>query len=107
MTTLKAWFDAAVTHGTVYYVAHVSKSGMHARYTLYTIADGQLVKAWPDKGEGFDAELASKLGFSLKKRAWVRNGCGYNRVHDILDSMASLFGKFRGDLPRQESLHDS
>ena len=98
--TLKEWFNAALEHGTVYYVldnAPRDGMGMHA-YQLATIVmrEGRpcLERAWPmsDTTHNYDTALAKTLGHRLSKRAWCRSGCGYDRVHDILYSIAREFG---------------
>lgn len=93
--TLKDWWKAACTHGTIYYITeHISRTGMGAAYTLYTIAehDGKpyLALAWPDDENGYNEKLAKALGFRMRKvgyRAWYRGGCGYDRVRDVIDSI--------------------
>lgn len=93
---LKHWYEAAKLHGTVYYVREdKSRTNMSGAYSLYTIVhsdkgarETRLERAWPDSGEGYDDKLAKFLGFRLSKRAWHRNGCGYNRVRAILDDIA-------------------
>ncbi len=95
---LEKWFQQAIKRGVVYYVTEkVARSGMSASFSLYVVDDdGRLERAWPleDKGAGWEysEKLASALGFSVKRRAWHRGGIGYNRVHDILYSMARHFG---------------
>lgn len=97
--TLENWWKQAKRRGVVYYVTErVSRSGMGASYTLYVVdRDGTLERAWPSSpcpgGHTYDAKLASALGFRLGKnlRAWYRGGCGYDRVHDVLDSIARHF----------------
>lgn len=72
---------------------------MSAYYSLYTVSRGRLERAWPDAEDGFDAALAKELGFSLRRRAWRRNGCGYNRPHDVMYSIARHFEKRKPGTP--------
>ncbi len=107
---LAAWWDAAKAHGTIYTRTDVSRSGMSAVVLLWTVgamrADERpaIICAWPDShspapanGDGnviecFDA-CAKSIGFSLKRRAFVVGGCGFNRAFEVADRVARLFGE--------------
>lgn len=97
--TLREWWKAARKSKHVYWVCdHASRTNMGAYYSLYTVSQGELVRAWPDSGEGYDEKLAKRLGFRLGRgrgvhglRSWYRGGCGYNRPFDIVDSIAREF----------------
>ena len=116
--TLGAWWKQAKRRGVVYVVTdHVARSNMSARYSFYVVRDdGQLERAWPlegkrDAGGGLHAEysaaLGKKLGHSLRFGSWVRKGCGYDRAHDVLYTMARHFGDDLRDIPRTEHLGSS
>lgn len=97
--TLEQWFKLACKRGQIYYTARVSRTNMSALYSLYVVDDdARLERAWPNSahpagGATYDEKLAKRLGFRLSKRAWHRGGCGYDRVHEILYSMAREFGE--------------
>ena len=88
---LWAWFQAALSYGTVYYRCDVGRTGMAASVLLWTISDRDgderpaLNVAWPDDG-------AAICGFSVKRRAFRVGGCGFNRVDHVIDSIAGFFG---------------
>lgn len=91
---LADWFRIALRTKRVYYtVDHQSRTNMGAAYSFYVVWKGRLWKAWPSNGESFDAKLASDLGFRLtrKWRSFYRGGCGYDRAHDVIYSMAMQF----------------
>lgn len=102
--TLQNWFAAALASKIVYVKCeHVARSNMSASYSLFTIVDGRLERAWPsspvDGGFSFDEKLAKRLGFRLGKqnskgeRSWQhRGGCGYDRARDIVSDIAREFG---------------
>lgn len=101
---LYAWVRAALRSGVVSYRLDTGRSGMRATVLLWTIRmDGSpkrtpyLDVAWPDDG-------AAVAGFSVKRRSFVVNGCGFDRAQHALDGVFHLFGvEVRG--VRMERLH--
>ena len=92
---LAAWWDASKRHGTIYARPDRSRSNMSGTVLLWTILDDgyaapkpTLDVCWPwQDGD----ECAARVGFSLKRRAFYRGGCGYDRVNDVVSSLSYLF----------------
>jgi hypothetical protein len=117
MASLKTWWESAKAHGRVYWFAEkLARDGMGRHYySLWTLAfDEQghpyLARAWPGDDDGtYDEKLAKKLGFSLTHRTWMRSGCGYDRPHDVVYSIARALDGHGPEtlksLPRTESMN--
>lgn len=87
---LYAWAVAAQRSGQVYARCDVSRSGMQAKVLLWTIRTETGRKAWLDVAWPDDG--AKVAGFSVKRRAFVVGGCGFDRVDHVLDGIFYLFG---------------
>jgi len=104
---LAEWFAAARKHGCIYSRTDVGRTGMGGTVLLWTI------RRMPSGKQGLDVcwpfrdgdECAKRLGFSLRRRAFVRNGCGYNRAHDAAYGVATMLGHRLMDVPTIETLN--
>lgn len=100
-SVLRDWFEIAKLTGRVYVKCeHTSRTNMGAYYTLFVVWEGELYRAWPAEYDAehdswnYSEKLAKELGFRNNSRyqAWYRGGCGYDRAHDVVYSMARHFG---------------
>jgi len=108
---LAAWWEAAKTHGTIYARPDRTRTNLSGTALLWTIRDAQpthgetrpsLDVCWPYQ-DGDDC--AKRLGFSLRKRAFVVGGCGFDRVHHVVSNIAYLMDGTERFEPRIETLN--